>query len=148
MISMTNTAPWHEMTGRSRISVDLAKNPKELATRDLRGRTASATTRHLRRDRKPTRHPPKSSAGNHELPDVSPAQFARDFRLTFGQLPSETSKRSAKRLISRSRRRPGCSDPFAAQMQIPAGFSRQGSAEKLTDGEWHHPVARQGPAHQ
>src|SRR5450631_3640761 len=43
---------------------------------------------------------------------------------------------------------PSCSDPFAAQMQIPAGFSRQGSAEKLTDGEWHHPVARQGPAHQ
>jgi len=31
-------------------------------------------------------------------------------------------------------------------MQIPAGFSRQGSAEKSTDGGWHHPVARQGPA--
>jgi hypothetical protein len=25
---------------------------------------------------------------------------------------------------------------FEAQMQIPAGFGRQGSAEKLTDGEW------------
>ena len=37
-------------------------------------------------------------------------------------------------------------DQFAAQMQIPAGFSRQGSAEKLTGGEWCHPVARQGPA--
>ena len=31
-------------------------------------------------------------------------------------------------------------------MQIPAGESRQGSAEKSTDGEWRHPVARQGPA--
>ena len=32
------------------------------------------------------------------------------------------------------------------QKQIPAGYSRQGSAEKLTDGEWRHPVAHQGPA--
>jgi hypothetical protein len=36
---------------------------------------------------------------------------------------------------SGSQRHPSCSDPFAGQMQIPAGFSRQGSAEKLTDGE-------------
>jgi hypothetical protein len=27
-------------------------------------------------------------------------------------------------------------------MQIPAGCSRQGSAEKMTDGEWYYPVAR------
>ena len=33
-------------------------------------------------------------------------------------------------------------------MQIPAGDNRQGSAEKMTDGEWYHPVARQGPALQ
>ena len=33
-------------------------------------------------------------------------------------------------------------------MQIPAGYGRQGSAEKMTDGEWYHPVARQGPALQ
>jgi len=33
-------------------------------------------------------------------------------------------------------------------MQIPAGDSRQGSAEKSTDGGRCHPVARQGPAHQ
>jgi hypothetical protein len=44
--------------------------------------------------------PPKSSAGNHELPDVLPARFARDSPLTFGELPSETLKKSAKRLIS------------------------------------------------
>jgi hypothetical protein len=31
-------------------------------------------------------------------------------------------------------------------MQIPAGWSRQGSAGKMTNGEWHHPVAHQGPA--
>ncbi len=35
---------------------------------------------------------------------------------------------------------------FAAHMQIPAGESRQGSAEKLTGGGCCHPVARQGPA--
>jgi hypothetical protein len=29
-------------------------------------------------------------------------------------------------------------------MQIPV--SRQGSAEKMTGGEWRHPVAHQGPA--
>src|SRR5258708_4487134 len=33
-------------------------------------------------------------------------------------------------------------------MQIPAGSTRQGSAERLTDGERIHPVARQGPARQ
>jgi hypothetical protein len=33
-------------------------------------------------------------------------------------------------------------------MQIPAGDGRQGSAEKMTDGEWLHPVARHGPAAQ
>ena len=32
------------------------------------------------------------------------------------------------------------------KMQIPAGVGRQGSAERLTDGGWQHPVARQGPA--
>jgi hypothetical protein len=31
-------------------------------------------------------------------------------------------------------------------MQIPAGWSRQGSAGKMTNGEWLHPVAHQGPA--
>src|SRR3979411_3326558 len=31
-------------------------------------------------------------------------------------------------------------------MQIPAGESRQGSAERLTDGGSLQPVARQGPA--
>jgi hypothetical protein len=44
--------------------------------------------------------PPKSSAGNHELPDVLPARFARGSPLTLGELPSETLKKSAKRLIS------------------------------------------------
>src|ERR1700681_437585 len=33
-------------------------------------------------------------------------------------------------------------------MQIPAGGSRRGSAERLTDGGWSHPVARQGPANE
>ena len=37
-------------------------------------------------------------------------------------------------------------DVVDRHMQIPAGDNRQGSAEKMTDGEWCHPVARQGPA--
>jgi len=31
-------------------------------------------------------------------------------------------------------------------MQIPAGLNRQGSAERMTDGERDFPVARHGPA--
>jgi hypothetical protein len=34
------------------------------------------------------------------------------------------------------------------KMQIPAGYRRQGSAERMTDGEQLHPVARHGPAEQ
>jgi hypothetical protein len=33
-------------------------------------------------------------------------------------------------------------------MQIPAGFNRQGSAGKMTNGGLLHPVAHQGPAKQ
>src|SRR5713226_5380241 len=102
------------MTGRSRTSGRFGQKSQGVTDAGL-ARSDALSDDNDAVDRKPTgRTPPKSSAGNHELPDVSPAQFARDFRLTFGELPPETLKRSAKRLISRSRRRPSCSDPFAA----------------------------------
>src|SRR5450631_2892103 len=98
---MTNTVVPRNDRAFARLAVDLAKNPKELPTRDLRAQTASPTTATPSMSSKAT-----ATSGNHELHDVSPTRFARDFRLTFGELPSETLKRSAKRLISRSRSRP------------------------------------------
>jgi hypothetical protein len=54
--------------------------------------------------------------------------------------------RRLHRLAVQIIRRAAESSEIRRQMQTPAGDSRQGSAEKSTDGERVHPVARQGPA--
>src|SRR5450631_1321873 len=108
MISMTNTVSWDEMTGRSRTGGRFSQKSQGVTNAGL-ARSDGLTDDNdavdeLESHRDERRRNRALAITN--LHDVSPTQFARDFRLRFGELPSETLKRSAKRLISRSRSRP------------------------------------------
>src|SRR5450755_2547 len=146
---MTNTALRRNDRAFAGLAVDLAKNPKELPTRDLRARTASPTTTTPSMSSKATATNAVEigrwqSRTSRCVTDTVRARFPAQIRGAAIR-DFEEVRQAADFPIAKP---PSCSDPFAAQMQIPAGFSRQGSAEKLTDGEWHYPVARQGPALQ